>query len=165
MAGGACSGSLIVALRKTRYVKNKPFQLRHLLQELCFIESGASQSGLRRHEFLALNAAAVWEHHLLPVSRILEQTWGTGCDPRSLNQVHIISAPVFSARTFRSRQLGEKNLAPAERLAGLAASCGARKQHVLTTTCLMQRSEAESDMQDVNDAIVHRLQNSFGSLQ
>ena len=40
--------SLFAVLRKTRFDKNKPFQPRDVLQELIFIESGASQSWLRR---------------------------------------------------------------------------------------------------------------------
>ena len=63
--------SLFGELRKTRYEKKRPFLSRCMLQELIFIESGAGQSWLKRHELPASNAAAGCEYSLLPKSLYL----------------------------------------------------------------------------------------------
>ena len=84
--------TLFVVLRRTRFDKSKPFQPRDVFQELIFVESGALESWLKRCESLALNAAAVCEHRLLPILCILEKTWETGCDARFSGQRRDLSA-------------------------------------------------------------------------
>ena len=95
-----------------------------------------SQSWIKRHELLALSAVAVCAHHLLPILSILEKLGGTGYDARYSGQ----------RQFFQRRQLGEWNLAPAERLVGFAIGSGAREQPVATTSCLAQRNGAECDI-------------------
>ena len=84
----------------------------------------------------------------MPASYQYSAFWknlGNGCHARCSGQRRIPSALVSFARTCYSRQLGARNLALAERLAGFADSSGAREQPVVTTSCLAQRNEAEFD--------------------
>ena len=65
----------IIALQKTRRDRNKPLQLRDLLQNLTFRDGGAPQSCLKKSELLAARAAAVCETSLLALVLLLRRTW------------------------------------------------------------------------------------------
>ena len=119
--------SLFIALQKTRRDRNKPLQLRDLLQNLIFREGGAPQSWLKKSELLAARAAAVCETSPLALVLHLRRTWKPVAIWRGYRNVVLydtllgrqtISDSTPLARTDIGPQIGGWNVALTGRLAG-----------------------------------------------
>ena len=125
-----------------------------LLQELIFLESGASQSWLTRHELLAFSAAAVCEHHFLPAFPILEQTWESG-----VSLVHQVRDTIFQPRSLLRERITADSWVTGtwlQRRDWLSLRRIAAPENSMLSLQLVLFKEVKPNLtvQDINDAIV-----------
>ena len=152
--------SLFAVLRKT-FDKNKPFQPRDVLQELIFIESGASQSWLRRCP------PPESEHRLL--CSAFWKNLGNGCHARYSGQRRILSASVSFARLVTADSWVQGTWL--SRKDWLASRIAAVHENNLLPPHLVLHKEMKPNlmMQACNDQTARPprfdFQNSFGSWQ